>query len=103
MLSKEEVLRIAELAKIEIADGDVEMYQKDLSAILDFVGAVSKLKETKTKQHIQAESLESRLRKDRAANTPNALPSGQQLIGQAPDMSEGFVKTPRIIKTEDHA
>lgn len=36
MLSKEEVLHIAELARIRLTDEEVLKYQKDLSAILEY-------------------------------------------------------------------
>lgn len=37
MLSKDEVKHIAELARIGLSEDEIEKYQKDLSAILDWV------------------------------------------------------------------
>jgi aspartyl-tRNA(Asn)/glutamyl-tRNA(Gln) amidotransferase subunit C len=37
MLSKDEVKHIAELARIGLTEEEVEKYQKDLSAILDWI------------------------------------------------------------------
>lgn len=37
MLTKEEVLHIAQLARIELDDTEVSHYQKELSAILDYI------------------------------------------------------------------
>ena len=37
MLSKEEVIKIAGLARIALSEPEIEKYQKDLSSILDYV------------------------------------------------------------------
>ncbi len=36
MLSKEETQHIAKLARLGLSESEIEKYQKDLSAILDF-------------------------------------------------------------------
>ena len=43
MLNKDEVKYIAKLARVELKNHEVERYQKELSAILDFVGQLSKV------------------------------------------------------------
>lgn len=47
MLKKEEVEKIARLARIELAEKEVTKFQKELSAILDYV---EQLKEVDTKK-----------------------------------------------------
>ena len=44
MISREEVLKLAELARLKVEDGEVESLQKDISNILDYVGQVSAVK-----------------------------------------------------------
>lgn len=41
MISKEEVLKLAELARLKLGEGEVESLQKDISSILEYVGQVS--------------------------------------------------------------
>jgi len=41
MISKEEVQKLAELARLELSDQEVAGLQKDISNILDYVGQVS--------------------------------------------------------------
>ena len=43
--SREEVLKIAKLARLHLEDGDIQMYQEDLGSIL---GYVEKLQELNT-------------------------------------------------------
>jgi aspartyl-tRNA(Asn)/glutamyl-tRNA(Gln) amidotransferase subunit C len=42
-ISKDEVLRVARLARLELADDEVAKFQEQLSAILDAVSKVSEL------------------------------------------------------------
>ena len=37
MLTKEEVIKIAQLARISLTDAEVEKFQKELSTVLDYV------------------------------------------------------------------
>ncbi len=41
MLSREEVLQLATLARLKLAEGEVESLQKDISNILEYVETVS--------------------------------------------------------------
>lgn len=41
MISKEEVQKLAELARLEVSDSEVMLLQKDMSNILDYVGQVA--------------------------------------------------------------
>lgn len=41
MISKEEILKLAELSRIQLTDAEVETFQKDISGILEYVGQVS--------------------------------------------------------------
>lgn len=40
MISKEEIQKLAELARIEIKDGEMESLRNEIDAILDYVGQV---------------------------------------------------------------
>ena len=46
MITKEEVIKIARLAHLDLSDTDIEKYQKDLSGMLDYA---EQLKEVDTK------------------------------------------------------
>jgi aspartyl-tRNA(Asn)/glutamyl-tRNA(Gln) amidotransferase subunit C len=40
MISKEDILKLAELARIQLSDEEVASLQKDMTTILDYVGQV---------------------------------------------------------------
>lgn len=45
MLSKEEVLHVAHLARIEVTDEEIEKYQKDLKILLDEVDKIRSIED----------------------------------------------------------
>ena len=49
MISKDEVLNLAELARLKLADAEVAGLQKDISNILEYVGQISQVSGEKEK------------------------------------------------------
>jgi aspartyl-tRNA(Asn)/glutamyl-tRNA(Gln) amidotransferase subunit C len=41
MIRKEEVIKLAELARLEVSETEIALLQKDMSNILDYVGQVA--------------------------------------------------------------
>lgn len=97
MITKEEVEKIAKLARIEIGDDQVEKYQTELSAILDFVGKLSEVKTGGAEPIRQITGLESVFRKDEDRGLLNQT-SGRELVKQAPEHKGGFVAVPEVLK-----
>ncbi|MBI2465867.1 MAG: Asp-tRNA(Asn)/Glu-tRNA(Gln) amidotransferase subunit GatC [Candidatus Sungbacteria bacterium] len=95
MISKEEVKRIAQLARIEIVEDQTEKYQAELSAILDFVGTLSSVDTAKVLQIRQITGLESVFRKD---ENHGQIYQGQTLVEQAPEHKEGYIVVPEVLK-----
>ena len=67
MLSKEEVIKIAKLAKLELTDAEVEKYQKDLSAILDYAEQLQEVDTDNVEPLYQVTGLEHVVRQDEAS------------------------------------
>jgi len=49
MISREEVLQLAELARLKVADAEVAGLQKDISNILEYIGQISQVNVEKEK------------------------------------------------------
>lgn len=98
MISKEEVRKIAELARIEISNGQIEKYQTELSAILEFVSVLSSAKTADTAPIKQITGLESVFRKDEPSSIEVGLRSGRELIKQAPEHKGGYIIVPEVLK-----
>lgn len=63
-LSKEEVLKIAQLARLELKEDEVEKFRTQLSGILDYVGQLSKVDTTGIEPIAQITGLQNVVRED---------------------------------------
>lgn len=50
MISKEDVIQLAELSRIELTEEEIAALQKDISSILDYVGQVSSVEGSPEKE-----------------------------------------------------
>jgi len=82
MISKDEVKRIAKLARLELTDIEITKMQKDLSAILDYFNWLKKAPKIKTGgERVFAEN--SALRRDEAI--PQRREVVEKIIASVPD------------------
>ena len=90
MLTKEEVKNIALLARIGIKEDEVEKYQKDLSAVLDF------FRELETVATDEVEPIGHVTGRVGVARTDQAEDFGNEgkaeIIKNVPETRDGFVK-----------
>jgi aspartyl-tRNA(Asn)/glutamyl-tRNA(Gln) amidotransferase subunit C len=93
MISKEEVLKIAKLARLELSEKEVGRMQKDLSSILDYFDILKKApKVAKVARAIQRENV---LRRDEAKEKRSTMAG--DLIQAAPDKKDGYIKVKQIL------
>jgi aspartyl-tRNA(Asn)/glutamyl-tRNA(Gln) amidotransferase subunit C len=92
MISKEEVQRIAKLARLELTEVEVKKMQKDLSEILDYF----KLLKSAPKSlhlHVSERVKSVDLRRDEAKNSDLA----NKLVESASDKKDGYIKVKAIL------
>ena len=99
MISKKEVKHIAELARIKLTESQIEKYQKELSGILDFVGALANIDTAAVTPIRQITGLESVYRKDEDRRLLDQS-NGHELVKQAPEHRDGFIVVPEVIKRD---
>jgi len=92
MISKEEVQRIAKLARLELTEKETEKMQKDLSAILDYFDLLKKAP-AKILQSKNLDGQAGNLRKDEVVSSHNIA---DKLIKAVPDKKEGYIKVKAI-------
>jgi len=95
MISKEEVLKIAKLARLELAEKEIGKMQKDLSSILDYFNLLKKVDTKKVKSKLTFIELEKSVRKDIAMEKPASL--ANNLVQAAPDKKDGYIKVKQIL------
>ena len=90
-VSPQEVRHIAQLARLELTDDEVERFRRELSTILAYV---EKLEELEAGSAAEPREPDQPLRDDALAEWPDVLP----LHEAAPDFGGGFFRVPRVIE-----
>ena len=93
-IQPDEVRRVAELARLELRDDELERMARELSAVLDFAAALRRLDLTGAEPSVLAPA-DRPLREDRVDDrrlTP------EQATAAAPEAEDGFFIVPPIVE-----
>ena len=93
-LTKEQVKHIAKLAKLNLSDGEVGKFQKQLSAILEYIELLNEVDTGSVVPTAQTTGLKNVTRGD----TPQKEQclTQEEVLGNAPEKQEGHVKTKAV-------
>jgi aspartyl-tRNA(Asn)/glutamyl-tRNA(Gln) amidotransferase subunit C len=93
-ISRDDVRRIAELARLEIPEGQLERMREELSEVIDFVAALNRLDLTECEPTSFAPA-DAPLRED----VVNGRRLGAEVaLAAAPDREDGFFRVPPIVE-----
>lgn len=95
MISKEEVIKIAKLARLELTEKEVEKMQKDLSSILDYFELLKTAPKLKVSGSPTPSEFSVNLRKDEVLEKPASL--ANNLVAAAPDKKDGYIKVKAVL------
>ncbi len=98
-LSKEEVLHVAELARISLTEEEIEKYQIELKELLNDVEKINDVKGYDDDILIACWSENTRLRKDEAKEMLNP----KDVINVAPRHSGNYIEVPVVISDGEGA
>lgn len=93
-ISREQVLHIARLARVELSEAEVEHYRDDLSSILDYVDKLDELDVGEVEPTTHAVELESRLRPDEVEQRL----THDEVLQNAPDSETGHFRVPKVVE-----
>lgn len=93
MLTKEEVVKIGNLARIELSEPEIEKFQKDLSAVLDYV---EELKNVDT-EGLQIVSSVTGLENTYRADEVIAIDYQEDILANAPERKDKYYKVKSIL------
>jgi aspartyl-tRNA(Asn)/glutamyl-tRNA(Gln) amidotransferase subunit C len=91
-ISREDVLHVAKLARLEIPDGEIEHVQGELGAILDAVGKVAELDLT----DVEPTSHPLDLVNVWAEDEPRPSLAREDALANAPDPADGAFRVPAV-------
>jgi len=92
-ISREQVEHIAELAKLDLTDAEIDRYADQLSAILDYVGQLDQLDTSAIPPTASVLPLHNVLRQD--AVQPS-LPT-EEVLANAPDAAEDQFRVSAVL------
>ncbi len=95
-LSKEEVLHVAELARIKISEEEIEMYQRQLKQIIDSVDKIKDVEDYDDEMLIANWSSNATLREDIAGEMLNP----KEIVAISPRHSGNYIEVPVVIGEE---
>ena len=104
MISKEEVLNLATLARLKLSETEVESLQKDISNILDYVGQVSAVsgQGPTLDQGSSRSDLKNVMREDVPREADDALAGKEEVLRAAfPKREGGFNVVRKIIQKDE--
>lgn len=93
-ITKEEVKRIADLARIGITDEETDMFQQHLQAFSDFAKQLDELDTTEVEPTSYVIDMKNVLRKDE----PAQWTTQQEVLENAPDQQDGHFRVPSILE-----
>ncbi len=90
VLTRDQVLHVAKLARLNLTDEDVELYIRELSGVLDYVEKVEELDLADVAPTSHVVPVENVLR----ADTPRPSLSREEALASAPDPGVGGFRVP---------
>lgn len=93
MISKEEVLHIAKLAKLKLSEEELEMFQEQLGKILEYFKKLEGLNTENVEPMKHVIETKNVLREDE----PKEPISQEEALKNAPKSKEGFFEVPKVI------
>jgi len=93
-ISRDDVLHLAQLSSLQLADDEIAALQKDLSGILEYVNQLAELDTSNVEPTYQVTGLENVWRQDEI-NTYGL--DREALLALAPDQAEHQIKVPKVL------
>ena len=94
-LSRDDILKLARLARLDVSEEEIELYQKELSSILQYVEQIQNTDVTGLKPTTQVTGLTNVMRDDEVRDYGV---SPDELLRLAPNTQDRQLKVKRMIK-----
>ncbi|MCU1243308.1 MAG: aspartyl/glutamyl-tRNA(Asn/Gln) amidotransferase subunit [Candidatus Acidoferrum typicum] len=97
-ISREDVLRVADLAYLELSESELETYRKQIDEILEYIGKLNELDTANVEPMAQVltddQTADATLRED--VVVPCKVAS--EILKQAPDPEPPYFRVPKVIE-----
>jgi len=97
-ISRDDVVRVAELAYLDLSEAELEMYRAQIDEILEYIGKLNELDTANVEPMAQVladdQTADATLRED--VEAPCAIAS--EILKQAPDPEPPYFRVPKVIE-----
>lgn len=94
-ISKKQVKHVAKLARLGLTKKEIEKFQKQLSAILEYMDLLNEVNTEGIEPTSQTTGLENVFRPDKAKRD-NSL-TQKEALANAPDKKDGYINVKKIL------
>ncbi|OHA63556.1 MAG: hypothetical protein A2842_01915 [Candidatus Wildermuthbacteria bacterium RIFCSPHIGHO2_01_FULL_48_25] len=94
MITKEQVVHIAKLARLKLTEEEIVKFQKDFSSILDYFGILQSLDTKNVEPLTHSVAAENVEREDVEREADPAF--SQELVDMAPSQDQGFLQVKEV-------
>ena len=97
-ITREDVVRVAELAYLDLSEDELEKYRRQIDEILDYIGKLNELDTSGVEPMAQVlandQTADATLREDLVV--PSAV--AEDVLRQAPDPEPPYFRVPKVIE-----
>ncbi len=93
MLTREDVLKIATLSKLEFSESEIEKFRVDLNKIFDYMEELNGVDTSDVVPLFNVLDLKDKLRKDDIKNAEIK----KEILKNAPNSDEEFIIVPKVV------
>ncbi|HEY5070376.1 MAG TPA: Asp-tRNA(Asn)/Glu-tRNA(Gln) amidotransferase subunit GatC [Candidatus Acidoferrum sp.] len=97
-ITREDVLRVAELAYLDLSEDELEKYRRQIDEILDYIGKLNELDTSGVEPMAQVladdQAADATMREDLVV--PSAV--AEDVLRQAPDPEPPYFRVPKVIE-----
>jgi aspartyl-tRNA(Asn)/glutamyl-tRNA(Gln) amidotransferase subunit C len=97
-ITREDVVRVAELAYLDLSEDELEKYRRQIDEILDYIGKLNELDTSGVEPMAQVladdQTADATLREDLVV--PSAV--AENVLRQAPDPEPPYFRAPKVIE-----
>lgn len=99
-ITREEVLRVAQLANLELSEAEVTKYQAQLDSILDYIAKLNSVDTTNVEPMAQvlAEGADSGVNSALRDDVIVPCNIAGEVLDQAPDAAAPYFRVPKVIE-----
>jgi aspartyl-tRNA(Asn)/glutamyl-tRNA(Gln) amidotransferase subunit C len=91
-MTNEDILKLSELAKIEVKEGEIESLKKDFESILEYINQIESVSIGDVNPAFSTQNV---AREDVVKNSPEMY--REDILNSAPNTENGFIKVKKIL------